>query len=119
MIANLGDSPVWHSSGGRLARLSQEHNLAAELVRSTVLSPERARGHPGRHTITRALGMSDAVQPHVAHAVLLPGDRLVLASDGLEVLTEAEMSALMLRVRNCALRGTRPCGGSSRGRRHR
>jgi hypothetical protein len=61
LIANLGDSPVWQSSGDRLDRLSEEHNLAAELVRWGVLSPANSRDHPGRHTITRALAMAEEV----------------------------------------------------------
>jgi PPM family protein phosphatase len=94
VIANLGDSPVWHSSCGRLDRLSEEHNVAAELVRSRVLSPESSRDHFGRHMITKALGMADEVAPHVSHAVLRPGELLILASDGVEALTEAEISVL-------------------------
>ncbi|HTT89438.1 MAG TPA: PP2C family serine/threonine-protein phosphatase [Acidimicrobiales bacterium] len=96
-VANLGDSPVWHSSGENLDRLSEEHNVAAELVRAGVLSPEGARDHPGRHMITRALGMAEGVAPHVSHAVLRPGELLVLASDGVEVLTEAEILDLIAK----------------------
>jgi PPM family protein phosphatase len=94
VIANLGDSPVWHSRGDHLDRLSEEHNLAAELVRSGVLSPTKSRSHPGRHIVTRALGVADEVVPHVSHATLKPGDLLILASDGVEVLTEAEIAAV-------------------------
>jgi PPM family protein phosphatase len=93
-VANLGDSPVWHSSGENLYRLSEEHNVAAELVRSGLLSPERSRDHPGRHMITKALGMAERTAPHLSHALLRPGDMLVLASDGLEVLTETAVAAL-------------------------
>ena len=97
LVANLGDSPVWHWSCEGLARLSVEDNLAAELVRAGVLSSESSRGHPGRHTITRALGIADEVAPHINYATLRPGDQLILASDGIEVLTEAEISATIAR----------------------
>ena len=93
IVANLGDSPVWHWSCEGLTRLSVEDNLAAELVRAGLLSPERSRGHPGRHTITRALGIADEGAPHINYAILRPGDQLILGSDGIEVLTEAEISA--------------------------
>ena len=97
MVVNLGDSPVWHWSCEGLARLSVEDNLAAELVRAGVLSSESSRGHPGRHTITRALGIADEIAPHVNYATLRLGDQLILASDGIEVLTEAEISATIAR----------------------
>jgi serine/threonine protein phosphatase PrpC len=97
VVTNVGDSPVWHWSGGRLARLSEEHNIATELVKAGMLSAESSRGHPGRHTITRALGLADEVAPHITDAVLHCGERLVLASDGVEILTEAEISATIAR----------------------
>jgi PPM family protein phosphatase len=97
MVTNLGDSPVWHLRGDCLARLSVEDNVAAELVRAGVLSREGSRDHPGRHTITRALGITDDVAPHINHAILRPGDQLILASDGIEVLKEMEMLAVIAK----------------------
>ncbi|HEX6422952.1 MAG TPA: PP2C family serine/threonine-protein phosphatase [Acidimicrobiales bacterium] len=87
-VANVGDSPAWSLASGRLTRLSQEHNLAAELVRSGAISRDEARTHPGRHVITLAIGGDADVNAAPMAVELHAGDALVLASDGIEVLDE-------------------------------
>lgn len=87
-VANVGDSPAWSLASGRLTRLSREHNLAAELVRSGAISRDEARTHPGRHVITLAIGGDADVNAAPMAVELHAGDALVLASDGIEVLDE-------------------------------
>jgi PPM family protein phosphatase len=94
-VANVGDSPAWLADSHDLTRMAEEHNVAAELVRSGVISRDAARTHPGRHAITRAMGIAETVSVEPAHVVLHPGDRLVVASDGLEVLGEPEMAEVI------------------------
>jgi protein phosphatase len=88
-VANVGDSPAWSLAAGRLTRLSEEHNLAAELVRTGAISRDEARTHPGRHIITLAIGGDAEVTAAPMAVELHPGDALVLASDGVEVLDES------------------------------
>lgn len=88
-VANVGDSPAWSLASGRLTRLSEEHNLAAELVRTGAISRDEARTHPGRHIITLAIGGDAAVTAAPMAVELHGGDALVLASDGVEVLDES------------------------------
>jgi protein phosphatase len=88
-VANVGDSPAWLVSGDGTTRVSREDNLAAELVRTGAISPDEARRHPGRHVVTQAMGTTAAVTFSPVTVPLRPGDALVLASDGIETLTEA------------------------------
>jgi len=70
----------------------------ADMIASGELTPEQAAVHPFRSVITRALGMeSRAFIDRVARD-LLPGDRLLLCSDGLTtMLSDAEVAALLSR----------------------
>jgi len=95
LVANVGDSPAWLAASEGFTRVTQEHNVAAELVRSGVISRDAARMHPGRHVVTRAMGVADTVMVDPARVVLRPGDQLVVASDGLEVLSEPEMQEVI------------------------
>ncbi len=95
IVANVGDSPAWRLAGGRLTRVSEEDNLAAELVRAGAITRDEARRHPGRHVITQAVGAAQTVAASPATVTLRPGDRLVLASDGIEVLDDASMMEVM------------------------
>ncbi len=98
-LVDVGDSPAWlfAAAAGRVRRVSEEDNMAAELVRSGAISRAEARRHPGRHVITRAMGADDAVVASPTTVSLRPGDGLVLASDGIEVVDEATMADIMSR----------------------
>lgn len=94
-LLTVGDSPAWARTPSGLHRLSEEDNLASELVRAGAISRSEAREHPGRHVITRAMGSDVTVATTPVTVTLTPGDGLVLASDGVEVLDEAAMMGAM------------------------
>ncbi len=76
--ANVGDSPIWLQREGELLRLSIPHS-----------SDEKGM----EHVLTQAIGMDETVDPYLFENNLRPGDRLILASDGLEaVLKESEIA---------------------------
>jgi protein phosphatase len=94
-VINVGDSPAWHLTARGLRRVTEEDNVAAELLRAGAISAEEARSHPGRHLITRAMGSLDTRTISPVAMTLEPGDALVLASDGIEVVDERAMMELM------------------------
>jgi protein phosphatase len=94
-VLNVGDSPAWHLTDRALVRVTEEDNVAAELLRAGAISAEEARNHPGRHLITRAMGTLDTLTVSPVTVTLAPGDALVLASDGIEVVGESAMMELM------------------------
>ena len=83
-IAWAGDSRVVLYRNGRAVRFTLDHNRAQALVNAGILSPEEASGHPGRSHLTNALGTHDAEDriPAVTRWHVVPGDLLVLSSDG-------------------------------------
>lgn len=101
---SVGDSPLWHvrvEDGGRAAitRLNADHSMRPvleELVRRGQLAEDEVDG--GSHQLRSAvvgehIPLVDEGRPPVR---LGAGDRLVLASDGLETLREDEI------LRRCA-----------------
>src|SRR5262245_23260969 len=91
LVVNVGDSPAWLVDARGCTRVTEEHNVAAELVRSGAISRDAARLHPGRNLVTRAIGIADSVMVDPVAVTLHPCDQLVIASDGVEVLNETEM----------------------------
>ncbi|MEM8925528.1 MAG: protein phosphatase 2C domain-containing protein [Actinomycetota bacterium] len=83
VVVNVGDSRVYLFRDGRLTRLSADHSLVADLVRSGEISEAEATDHPERHRLTHAVGVGPHVAPHVSHTMATPSDRLLLCSDGL------------------------------------
>jgi protein phosphatase len=97
-IGHLGDSRAYLYRDGTLAQLTRDHSLMAEMLASGELTPEQAVVHPFRSVITRALGMESRVVIDRVARDLLPGDRLLLCSDGLTtMLPDAAIAALLSR----------------------
>ena len=83
VIANLGDSRAYLIREGHLRQLTVDHNLASELVRRGAITEDEAVKHPGRHVITRQLGVTEEAEPDVFEFATRPGDMLVLTTDGM------------------------------------
>lgn len=91
-LAHAGDSRLYLLRGGRLRALTLDHSVVSERVARGELSAEQARCHPGRHVITRALGVVPGVEPDIAALRARPGDVFVLCSDGISSqLCDAEI----------------------------
>ena len=83
VIANVGDSRAYLLRDGECLQITEDHSVVAEQVRMGLLSAERAATHPQSTVITRAVGVLPEIEPDLFAAELLPGDRLLLATDGL------------------------------------
>ncbi|MGV9858508.1 PP2C family protein-serine/threonine phosphatase [Gordonia sp. NPDC003425] len=84
LIVNIGDSRTYRYQNGTLNQLTRDHSQVQEFVDAGVLTPAQARVDPRRNVITRALGagMVDPVADYFT-TVALPGDVLLICSDGL------------------------------------
>src|SRR5579875_1400390 len=83
VVANLGDSPAWLVRDGAAEHLAETHNVAGELIRRGTLDPSEAADHPGQRILLRGVGLEADVAPAVRTVEPQPGDRLIVASDGL------------------------------------
>lgn len=88
LVFNIGDSRVYLSSGEEVRQISVDHSVVQELVDAGELSPERARSHPERHIVTKAVGTLEDPRPDFWLVPRELGDRLLLCSDG--VTTELD-----------------------------
>lgn len=92
VVANIGDSRLYHISGDNMTLITKDHSVVEEMVDNGEISGEEARFHPSRNLITRALGTSAYVPPDIFFVNLSAGDCLLLCSDGLSnVVTEDEI----------------------------
>lgn len=83
-LAHVGDSRAYLLRGDKLEQLTEDQNVAQEWVRRGRLTQEQAASSPHRHIILQAIGPdADGLDVATVTAELRPGDRLVLASDGL------------------------------------
>lgn len=83
VMAHVGDSRLYLFRGDETHQLSQDHTIASELMRAGMLSPEEAERSPQSHVLSRSLGLTELVQVDTLVIDIVPGDRLMLCSDGL------------------------------------
>lgn len=93
VIANIGDSRAYLLRNGTANVITVDHSLGAESERGGHPLPPN---HPSFNVITRAVGIGPEVQPDLFGAQLQPGDRVLLASDGLmKHLSDAEIARIV------------------------
>lgn len=88
LIFNVGDSRAFRISGRpgsrRTTQVSVDHSLVQELVDAGELTRAQAEQHPDRNIVTRAVGSPDGCHPDFWLIPMVPGDRFLFCSDGLE-----------------------------------
>jgi serine/threonine protein phosphatase PrpC len=82
-VANVGDSRTYLFRGGRLAQLTKDHSLVANLIADGRLSLADSFTHPEAGVLTRCLGCQQEVHVDIEPHTLQPDDILLLCSDGL------------------------------------
>lgn len=89
-ISHTGDSRAYLCRDGRLVQITRDHSVVQEMLESGQLTEEQARSHPRRHFITRALGVEPDERGEYDELELQPGDRVLLCTDGLTKVVDAE-----------------------------
>ncbi|RPJ33375.1 MAG: serine/threonine-protein phosphatase [Verrucomicrobiaceae bacterium] len=83
-IANVGDSRIYLSRGGKLEQLSRDHTSAWGQWKRGEIPEIQYRCHPRRSALYEVIGGGHQnVCPHFAVVPFQPGDRFLICSDGL------------------------------------
>jgi protein phosphatase len=99
-VAHVGDSRAYLLRGDALTQVTRDHTVVAEEVAQGRITAEAARRDPRRNRLTHVIGTHPRLEsklPAIFELTLLPGDRLLLCSDGLyDVLGDTEMRRALL-----------------------
>jgi protein phosphatase len=95
-VSNVGDCRVYLLREGHLQQITRDHSIVAEQLAQGLIDVETARTHPLRHVVTRAVSGQAGMAVDILEFDIMPGDRLVLCSDGIHgVLTDSEIASLV------------------------
>ncbi len=95
-IVNVGDSRAYLFRSDILTQLSYDQTLANELRHALRLSEDEISAYTGRNVLTMAIGARQDLLIQTHEAMLEPGDRLLLCSDGLYGMAPDAAIAAML-----------------------
>jgi PPM family protein phosphatase len=88
---NVGDSPIFHASGGRIAKVSRDHSVYQLWLDGGLVGKE-----PAKRMIVQAVGISDEISPHLVSINVSSCDALLICTDGLSGAMETERMGTLL-----------------------
>ncbi len=101
VVSHVGDSRCYLFRNGNLSSLTHDHTMVDEQVRMGIISKEDAATHANRHILTRSLGGEMFVAADTITVNVLPGDTLLLCSDGLHgYVPDAAIQWMLSSTRN-------------------
>lgn len=96
VVAHVGDSRCYLVRRGEIKLLTRDHTIANEHARLGLLSEDEVAEAETRHVLSRSLGGGLFVNVDIEDHQVLPGDVLVLCSDGLHgPVPPSEIAALL------------------------
>ena len=87
-IVNVGDSRAYGITRSGIQQITKDHSLVQMMVDRGEITPEVAKGYPGKNFIPRAIGTEPMVSCDIFHRDMSKGDFLLLCSDGLSNLLD-------------------------------
>ena len=102
---SVGDSPMWLFRKGKLERLNADHSVGGELAEQVArgeATPAEVDAHPQRHALRSAVMGQSIPLIDIRQISVTRGDRIVIASDGIETLTVREIEQLLRRHKRAA-----------------
>ena len=90
LLAHLGDSRAYAWRDGQLLRITRDHSLVQQDIDAGLISERAAKASRFSHLVTRALGVTTAIEPELNYWPLQHGDRIMLCSDGLTDMLDDE-----------------------------
>jgi protein phosphatase len=98
-VAGIGDSRAYRLRDEQIERLTKDHSLADALVGAGTIRPDEAENHKFKNVLYLYLGSKDARDgpEEIRSLDVRPGDRYLLASDGLTGVVRDDVIARMLQ----------------------
>jgi protein phosphatase len=91
-VGHVGDSRVYLlASGGLRALTTDDSWLATMLAENPKINPDAVRDHPLRNALTNVVGGGARTQVHVIEETLSEGDLLLLSTDGVHGVLDADL----------------------------
>jgi PPM family protein phosphatase len=105
VLGHVGDSRTYLFRRGELKQLTLDHSLVQDQVDRGLITAEEARRHSFRSVILRAVGVNETLAVDLVRGRSLPGDLLLLCSDGLtDMVDDPSIHNVLSRPGNIALK---------------
>ena len=83
---HVGDTRLYHLRNQGIVAVTKDQTEVQELVKQKILKPNQVKKYPRRNILLSALSAKRQFSPEIGYLKLLPGDRILLTSDGVHGL---------------------------------
>ncbi len=89
-IGHIGDSRIYRIRRNIIRRITTDHSYVETLVKDGTITREEAFYHPRKNILMKALGCTENIEPDITAKGFLPGDIILMCSDGLTNMLQEE-----------------------------
>jgi len=89
-IGHIGDSRIYRIRRNIIRRITTDHSYVETLVKDGTITREEAFYHPRKNMLMKALGCAENIEPDITAKGFLPGDIILMCSDGLTNMLQEE-----------------------------
>ena len=82
-MGHIGDSRIYRIRKNIIRRITTDHSYVETLVKDGTITREEAFYHPRKNMLMKALGCAGSIEPDITAKGFLPGDIILMCSDGL------------------------------------
>lgn len=101
LFGNIGDSSGYVYKNKKIHKMTVDHTLVGLMVKSGDLTEEKAKEHPSKHVLMRALGAATTVEMDIFN-IETEVDGILLCSDGLtNMLTDEQIEKVLDEKSSC------------------
>jgi len=101
LFGNIGDSSGYVYKNKKLHKVTVDHTLVGLMVKSGDLTEEKAKEHPSKHVLMRALGAHNTVEMDIFN-IETEVDGVLLCSDGLtNMLAKEQIEKVLEEKSSC------------------
>lgn len=96
VIGHVGDSRVYRLRAGKLQLMTRDDSLLSDQVDARLISVADVGESHNRSLVTQALGVAEHVAVHLRQVDAVPGDIVLLCSDGLnDMVDDADIELIL------------------------
>ena len=89
-MGHIGDSRIYRIRRNIIRKITTDHSYVETLIKDGTITREEAFYHPRKNMLMKALGCAGSIEPDITAKGFLPGDIILMCSDGLTNMLHEE-----------------------------
>ena len=99
VLGHIGDSRTYRLRQKTFCQLTKDHSLVQQQIDQGLIDKDKAKTHPMKNVILRAVGVNEQLSVDIVQGSVLPGDIFLLCTDGLsDMVDDQQIEEVLARA---------------------